>query len=92
MSVFGNFWWWALAVSVALIVFLMVINGFLRGALRAHADAVLGCVWVGLLVITFIVFGWLSALIFFAGSFVFGAITLPIARSVAARLLNASEK
>jgi len=84
----SNFWWWLLITFLALDVFLIMLNGFLRGALKPYIDAVLGLFWVVLLVISFIFFGWLSCLSMVLGSFVFGAITRPIAAAIAKSLLG----
>ncbi len=84
----NNIWWWVIVIVLALITFLTMLNGFLRGRWKHHADAVLGAIWLVLLILSFILFGWFIALCHFIGSFVFGAITYSIAARTAARLLK----
>ncbi len=85
---FNNIWWWVIVIALALVTFLIMFNGFLRGKLKRHVDAVLGVIWLILLILSFILFGWFIALCHFIGSFIFGAITYTIAARIATHLLK----
>ena len=85
---FNNVWWWVIVITLALITFLIMLNGFLRGRWKHHTDAVLGAIWLAILISSFMLFGWFIALGHFIGSFVFGALTHSIAAHTAARLLK----
>ncbi|MFH1712842.1 MAG: hypothetical protein ABH896_01465 [Candidatus Jacksonbacteria bacterium] len=85
----NNAWWWIIVIAIALITFLIMLNGFfLRGKWKNHTDAVLGAIWLALLILSFILFGWLIALYHFIGSFIFGALIHSIASRSAAYLLK----
>ena len=84
----NNIWWWVIVIALALITFLTMLNGFLRGRWKHHTDAVLGAIWLALLILSFVLFGWFIALLHFIGSFVFGAITHSTAARTASRLLK----
>ena len=77
-------WVWACALAVT--VFLMVLNGYMRGSLTHWADALLGAIWLGLLVAAFFLFGWKVGVGAIPGSLVLGAPTQPIAQRIAAWL------
>lgn len=81
-----NVWWWVIVIAIAFITFLIMLNGFLKGALKDHVDIVLAAILLALLILSFILFGWFIALCHFIGSFIFGALTLSIAARIAARL------
>jgi hypothetical protein len=80
----------ALIIHSALVitVFLAMLNGFLRGSAKSTIDVVLSLVWVGLLATALWLVGWKGALLGLFLSFVYGAITIPIARSVSRRILG----
>src|SRR2546422_2728596 len=65
--------------------FLMMLNEFLRGAKRVQIDAFLGVIWVALLIVVFVVFGWKSGLLAVLLSFMYGAVSRPVAARVAAK-------
>ena len=72
--------------ALILTAFLVMLNGCLRGSAKAGIDAVLSVVWLGLLGAVLIIFGWQSAVLGLALSFVYAAGTRPIARSLARRM------
>ena len=74
--------------ALILTAFLVMLNGCLRGSAKAGIDAVLSVVWLGLLGAVLIIFGWQSAVLGLALSFVYAASTRPIARSLARRMLG----
>src|SRR5207247_5316923 len=74
--------------ALILTAFLVMLNGCLRGSAKAGIDAVLSVVWLGLLGAVLIIFGWQSAVLGLALSFVYAAGTRPIARSLARRMLG----
>ena len=68
--------------------FLVVLNGYLRGAKKAQIDATLGILWLIFLVIAFVAFGWKVGVFALILSFIYAFITRPIAGSVARRILG----
>lgn len=79
---------WLVAVGLAIVVFLAILNGHLHGIKTAQVDAALGVLWVALLIAAFVGFGWLIGVLSIVGSFVFGAIMTPVAAYTARRLLG----
>ncbi len=77
-----------LHLGLVLTAFLAMLNGYLRGSAKPAIDAVVSAVWLGTLVAALLVFGWRASLAGLALSFVYGAVTRPIARAVARRLLG----
>jgi len=68
--------------------FLVVLNGFLRGAKKAQIDAVLSVVLLGLLVGCFAFFGWKAGVAAIVLAFVYAIVVRPLAARAAARLLR----
>src|SRR6266581_3247492 len=68
--------------------FLVVLNGFLRGAKKAQIDAVLSVVLLGLLVGCFAFFGWKAGVTAIVLAFVYAIVARPLAPRAAARLLG----
>lgn len=85
---FENVWWWIITISIAVVVFFVMLNGSLRGRRREHIDGYLGGVWLILLILSLVLFGWRMALIYFLGSFVFGALVSSASSRVAKRLMG----
>jgi len=85
---FGNIWWWVIVIALGLTTFLVMLNGFLRGSWKNYIDVVLGLIWVLLLILSLILFGWFIALCHLVGSFIFGALIHSIAALFASRLLK----
>jgi hypothetical protein len=73
--------------GLAITAFLVVLNGFLRGAKKHQIDAVLSLILVGILLTVFIAFGWRAGFVAVVLAFVYGAVTRPIAARIAARLM-----
>ena len=75
--------------ALAATVFLVTLNGFLRGSKKAQIDAVLGVILVGLLVIGFVAFGWIVGVLALILAFVYARISRPLAAATATRLFSA---
>ena len=73
---------------LALVAWLIMLNGYLRGRLKLHVDAFLGACWLGLLIAVFVAYGWKTGLLALSLSLVYGAILSPVARVVAAKMLR----
>ena len=65
-----------------------MLNGYLRGSLKAQVDVVLSLFIVGLLILCGFLFGWKVAVASVLLCFVYGAVTKPIARRLAYRMLG----
>src|SRR2546428_9319513 len=72
--------------ALALTAFLVVLNGFLRGAKKAHIDVLLSFILVGLLLTGHVAFGWKAAGLALLLAFLYAAASRPLAARVAARL------
>lgn len=81
---------YALYVALALVAFLVILNGFLRGAKKPQIDAVLSLVSIGLITIAFFVAGWKLGLLAIAIAFISAIVTRPIAARLASRLFAVS--
>lgn len=81
---------YVLHASLALTAFLMVLNGFLRGASKARINAFLNILLVGLLAASFVAFGWKAGMIALVLSYVYAFASRPLAARLAARLLLGS--
>jgi Na+-driven multidrug efflux pump len=77
---------YAVYVALALVAFLVVLNGFLRGAKKARIDAVLSLLLIGLIIIAFFVAGWKLGLLAIAIAFISAIVIRPIAARLASRL------
>ena len=75
--------------TLAAIVFLVTVNGFLRGSKKAQIDAVLSVMLVGLLLTGFVAFGWTVGVLALILAFVYARISRPLAAATAARILAA---
>ena len=69
--------------TLAAIVFLVTVNGFLRGSKKAQIDAVLSVMLVGLLLTGFVAFGWTVGVLALILAFVYARISRPLAARVA---------
>ena len=79
---------YAVYVGLGVVAFLIVLNGFLRGAKKAQIDAALSLLLIGLIIIAFFVAGWKLGLLAIAIAFISAIITRPIAARLASRLLT----
>ena len=59
---------------LAIVVWLMMLNGYLHGTLTAHIEAFLGVCWLGLLVTIFVTYGWQAGLLALPMSVVYGSV------------------
>lgn len=77
-----------LHIGLAFTAFLIVLNGYLRGAKKAQIDAVLSLVWLGLLAVALFAFSWRAAVFALLLSFVYAIVAKPIAAALARALLG----
>lgn len=77
-------------IALALVTFLVVLNGFLRGMKKAQIDAVLSLLLIGCIIIAFFVAGWKFGLLAIAVAFISAIVTRPIAAQLASRLFAVS--
>ena len=71
---------------LAVAAFLIVLNGFLRGAKKAQIDALLSVAGISLLVAVTVIGGWMSGLAGIVLVFVFAVASRPFAARLASRL------
>jgi len=81
---------YAVCVALVLVAFLIVMNGFLRGAWKRQIDIILGLLLVGLIVLAFVAAGWKLALLAIGVAFISALVTRPIAARLASRLFAVS--
>lgn len=81
---------YSIYVALVLAAFLVVLNGFLRGAKKAQIDAVLSLLLLGLVVTAFFVAGWKLGLLAIVIAFLSAVVTRPIAARLASRLFSTS--
>ncbi|MCL5802101.1 MAG: hypothetical protein M1283_06280 [Gammaproteobacteria bacterium] len=79
---------YVLHASLALTAFLVVLNGFLHGTYKAHIGVFLSIFLVGLLVASFVAFGWKAGILALVLSFIYGIASRSLAARLAARLLS----
>jgi hypothetical protein len=77
-------------IALVLVVFLVVLNGFLRGTKKGQIDAVLSLLLVGLVITAFIVAGWKLGFLAIAIALLSAIVTRPIAARLASRLFAVS--
>lgn len=77
-----------LHLALVVVTFLVMLNGYLRGAAKAKTDGALSVAWVGLLILATFVFGWRQGLIALVLSFLYSRAWVPIASAVSHRLLG----
>jgi len=75
-------------LGLLVVAFLIVLNGFLQGRLKAYFDAGLGGAWVVLLIIVFMIYGWETGLAALALSVLYAILARPVARLTATWLLT----
>jgi len=85
---FENIWWWLVVIALGLTTFLVMLNWFLRGRWKKYVDAALGLVWLLLLILSLMLFGWFIALCHLIGSFIFGALIHSVTALFASYLLK----
>jgi hypothetical protein len=80
---------YAISIALAMIAFLVVLNGLLRGAMKTQIDALLSVLLLSLLIAAFVVGGWKLGLLAIPIGFLSAVITQPFAARAAARLFSA---
>ena len=83
---------YAVYVALALVAFLVVLNGFLRGAKKAQIDTVLSLLLMGLIIIAFFVAGWKLGLLAITIAFISAIVIRPTAARLASRLFAVSSE
>ena len=83
-----NSWWWIIIIVLSFDVFLIMLNSYLRGSIKAYIDIVLGVIFVLAIFLSFFIFNWLIGLLHIIGSFIWGALIQPLAIRVASRILK----
>jgi hypothetical protein len=71
-------------IGFTLVVYLVLLNGFMRGRKKLEIDAFLSLVWISLIAWSIVAAGWRGGGRAFAGSFVIGIPLLMLARLTAA--------
>jgi hypothetical protein len=79
---------YAIYVALAMVAFLVNLNGFLRGAQKGNIDIVLSLLLVGLVVTAFIILGWKLGLLAIPFTFISAIATRPLAGRVASSMLH----
>ena len=77
-----------LYVGLALLVFLLVLNGHLRKPYKIQVDVALGILWVSLVGVGFFSFGWKIGVVSLVASLIYGLLSKPIATLIARRMLG----
>jgi hypothetical protein len=77
-----------LFIILAIVAFLIMLNGFLRGSKKQQIDAFLGFLLIGIIVAVFAVYGWKSGLIASGISFIVAMASRPFAAKAASELLS----
>ena len=81
---------YAIYIALLLIGFLVVLNGFLRGAKKAQIDVWLSVFLIGLVITAFAVAGWKHGLFAIVITFLAALVTRPIAARLASRFFAMS--
>lgn len=77
-----------LHVALAVVAFLTVLNGYLRGAWKSLIDAALGLALIVLLVLGFIHFGFVTGLLAVGATIVYGVALNSLAKIIAYKMLG----
>ena len=77
-----------LHLGIMVVAFLIMLNGSLYGRAKSTTDAVLGTLWVILLLTVWLFVGWKSGLVALGLSFLYAATSGPLARATAKWLLS----
>lgn len=77
-----------LHMGLVVVAFLVILNGFLRGARKTQIDALLSLLWIAILVYSFFAYGWEVTALAVVMSFVYAWLSRPFARSITSRLLG----
>jgi hypothetical protein len=69
--------------ALLIVVYLIVLNGFLDGLFKVRIDAILSTLLISIVAIFFVIFGWKSGLTGIAFCFIAAGLVRPLARSTA---------
>ena len=79
---------WSFPLAFAVVVFLIILNGQLRGRKKEAIDGVIGLVWIGLMIWVTALYGWRTGLFYLLGSFGFAAVCIRFAAPLARILMR----
>ena len=79
---------WFLSIWLVFNTFLIMLNGYLRGRLKAWIDAFLGAIALLVIILFFVFFGWKFGVSSILCMFLVGALVKPIAGYVAERIMK----
>ena len=82
---------YAIYLALTVVAFLVVLNGFLKGAKKVQIDVALSFFLIGLALAAFVIAGWKLGLLTLSVVFLSAVITRPIAARTASRLLGQSK-
>ena len=85
-GVFESTTWWVLVVLQCAVVYLIMLNGHLKGRLTPYVDCVLGLFILVVLGLLFVLFSWKVGVFHLFASFGIGAAAKPLAAKSAAWL------
>lgn len=80
-----------LNIGLVMVVFLVMLNGYLHGAWKTAIDAGLSVLWLVLLGGAFLTLGWKAAFLMLFLSFVYAWLTNPIAAAIARSILGSTQ-
>lgn len=77
-------------IVLILVSFLIILNGFLRGAKKGQIDAILSILLIVLVIASFFFAGWKGGFLAIVVAFISAIITRPVAARIASKLLASS--
>jgi len=81
---------YVLYVALVIAAFLVVLNGFLRGAKKAQVDVVLSLLLIGMVIAVFAIADWKHGLLAIAIAFFSAVVTRPIAARIGSKIFRTS--
>ena len=73
---------------ILVIVFLLMLNGYLRGSIKGYIDAIFGILLFVLIVIGFIIYGWKIGIANIIAILLYSVVTKRFAKKIAYKLLG----
>jgi len=83
---------YALYIALAVVVFIEMLNSFLRGSRKDQTDIVVNILIFGLVAAPFFVAGWKFGLVAIALRFIFAIVTRPLAARTASKMFLSMKK
>jgi hypothetical protein len=81
---------YVLYLAVVIVAFLVVLNGFLKGAKKVQIDITLSSLLIGIVIAFFIFAGWKHCLLAIVIAFFSAVVTRPIAARIASKIFRTS--